>query len=257
MHPVATQALVLHAFDYRESSRIVRLATAELGIVSVIARGTRSPKSKMGSALDLFTGGIAHLRVHPSRDLHSLAGFDATRSRPELAESLARFRAASALAELCLRFGKEDESGRVHDAAVRVFDAIGVADDDQVAALAIAGAWRLIGELGFAPAVEECASCHTLLDGDAAVTFDHRAGGALCATCGLQARGGRTIPGEARRTLAAWLAGDEAPLTDDTMARAHRRLLREFVEEHIGDDRPLRAFLAWEEASVVAARDSA
>lgn len=147
MHPVATQALVLHAFDYRESSRIVRLATSELGIVSVIARGTRSPKSKMGSALDLFTGGIAHLRVHPSRDLHSLTGFDATRSRPELAESLARFRAASALAELCLRFGKEDESGRVHDAAVRVFDAIGVADDAQVAALAIAGAWRLI-EIG-------------------------------------------------------------------------------------------------------------
>jgi DNA repair protein RecO (recombination protein O) len=28
--------------------------------------------------------------------------------------------------------------------------------------------------------------------------------------------------------------------------RAHQRLLREFVREHLADDRPLRAFDVWE-----------
>ncbi len=58
----------------------------------------------------------------PSRDLHILAGFDATRTRSELAGSLARFTAAaSTVAErLCLRFAREDDSGRVHDAATDV-----------------------------------------------------------------------------------------------------------------------------------------
>jgi DNA repair protein RecO (recombination protein O) len=38
---LATDAIVLHAFDYRETSRIVRLATRDVGMVSVIARGAR------------------------------------------------------------------------------------------------------------------------------------------------------------------------------------------------------------------------
>ncbi|MBI3566572.1 MAG: recombination protein O N-terminal domain-containing protein [Gemmatimonadetes bacterium] len=263
MHPVATDALVLHAFDYRESSRIVRLATRDLGIVSVIARGARSTKSKMGSSLDLFTSGVAHLRVHPTRDLHTLAGFDGTRGRPELAASLARFRAASAVAELCLRFGKEDDGGLVHAAATRVLDEIGAAGesatgiagigeagaagDVAVASVALAGAWRLVAEIGFAPAVTHCALCHAPIPDDAPVTFIHRAGGALCADCARTSRGGRTLPPAARATLAAWLDGDAVGLESDADSRAHQRLLREFIEEHVGDGRPLRAFLAWEE----------
>ncbi len=252
MHQVATDALVLHAFDYRESSRIVRLATHDLGIISVIARGTRSPKSKMGSSLDLFTSGVAHVRVHATRDLHTLAGFDGTRGRPELAASLARFRAASALAELCLRFGREDDGGIVHAAITQVLDVLGAAEGLAVATVALSGAWRLVAEIGFAPSLTECASCHAPLPPTDAVTFSHRAGGALCATCARQARGGRTLPADARRTLVAWLesdiAADVAPLENDAAVRAHQRLLREFIEEHVGDGRPLRAFVSWEEA---------
>jgi DNA repair protein RecO (recombination protein O) len=33
---------------------------------------------------------------------------------------------------------------------------------------------------------------------------------------------------------------------DDLEARAHQRLLREFLREHLTDGRPLRAFEAWE-----------
>ena len=259
MHQVATDALILHAFDYRESSRIVRLATRDLGIVSVIARGARSPKSRMGSSLDLFTSGVAHVRVHPSRDLHTLAGFDGTRGRPELAASLARFRAASALAELCLRFGREDDGGLVHAAATHALDAIGAAGvvgrsalgaagDVAVATVALAGAWRLVAEIGFSPALAQCAMCHAPLDAGASVTFVHRVGGALCPSCARSSRGGRTLPADARATLTAWLDGDTRPLEGAGAVRAHQRLLREFIEEHVGDGRPLRAFLAWEEA---------
>lgn len=280
MHQVATDALILHAFDYRESSRIVRLATHDLGIVSVIARGTRSPRSRLGSSLDLFTSGVAHVRVHPSRDLHTLAGFDGTRGRPELAASLARFRAASALAELCLRFGREDDGGLVHAAATQALDAIGdagtdalgvagtdviaaaggaasgvaarsargAAGDVAVATVALAGAWRLVADIGFSPALAHCAMCHAPLPPGATVTFLHRAGGALCSSCAPSSRGGRAVPPDARATLLAWLDGDTRPLDGEAAVRAHQRLLREFIEEHIGDGRPLRAFIAWEGA---------
>ena len=38
---VVSDALVLHVQDYLESSRIVRLATREHGVQSVLARGAR------------------------------------------------------------------------------------------------------------------------------------------------------------------------------------------------------------------------
>jgi DNA repair protein RecO (recombination protein O) len=243
---IQTDSLVLHAFDYRETSRIVRLATRDVGIVSVIARGARRPKNRFSVALDLFASGVAHLSLHPTRDLHALTAFDLTRSRPELAESLARFIAASAVSELCMRFAKEDDSGRVHAAATELLDAIGTSPSAAVAGVTLGGAWRLVAELGFAPALDRCASCHAPIPGAEPVTFHHRAGGALCERCARLSHGGRTLPDEARCALAAWLAGEPAEPADDAGARAHQRLLREFVEEHLGDGRPLRAFLAWE-----------
>ena len=251
---LSTDALILHSFAYRETSRIVRIATRDSGVLSVIARGATRPKSRFGCALDLFTNGVAHVILHPSRDLQTLTGFDATRTRAELAGSMARFHAASALSELCLRFGQEDESGRVYEAATAALDAIGVATGLEVAAAALGGAWRVVGELGFAPALEQCASCHADLSPDDDVTFHHRAGGALCETCAQRATGGRRVPPPARRDLQRWLHGVGGPASPAAATvRAHQRLLREFLEEHLGDGRPLRAFVAWEgEAPAVA-----
>ena len=183
MLQIATPALVLHAFDYRETSRIVRLVTRERGVVSVVARGARRPKNKFGAALDLFASGMAHLGVHPSRDLHTLTAFDATRSRPELAASLDQFAAASAIAELCIRFGDESETGTLYDAASLALESIAAAARSDVTTAGLASAWRVVAELGFAPATGQCASCHADLDLTADVTFHHRAGGALCETC--------------------------------------------------------------------------
>lgn len=243
---IQTEAIVLHGFDYRETSRIVRLATREAGVVSVIARGAKRPKSRFGQGLDLFTSGIAHVTIQPGRDLHTLTGFDATRARPELAASLERFAASAALGELCMRFASEDEGGAIHDALAAGLDAIGVAGDTEVGGETLSAAWRLVSELGFAPALDTCALCHRALADDEVVRFGHRSGGALCRLCGALVPGARTLPAEARLTLLRWAREEQVPALDAPTLRAHLRLLREFVEEHLGDGRALRAWVAWE-----------
>ncbi len=245
MSQLGTDALVLHTFDYRETSRIVRLVTRDAGVLSVVARGARKPKNRFGAGLDLFASGQAQVVMHGTRDLHTLHAFDAAHSRPELGSSLDRFAAANALAELCIRFGQESETGLLYERAVEALDAVVASDPHDVHATGLGAAWRIVAELGFAPALESCASCHAPLPADADVTFHHRAGGALCATCARQARGGRRLPADARATLVSWIARRSAAV-DSGAARAHLRLLREFLEEHLGDGRPLRAFVAWE-----------
>jgi DNA repair protein RecO (recombination protein O) len=243
---LVTDALVLHSFDYLESSRILRLATRELGVQSVLARGARRSQRRYGSALDLFAEGVAELQLKPGRDMHTLAGFDVQRGHPALALELDRFTAASAVAELTLRFTQHDPHPELYDTIVHALDRIALAERGDAAAAALAAVWRIVGELGFTPALDRCSICHEGLAASVTAVFSHPAGGVLCPRCARTSPGSRVVPPEARAALLAWTRGEEGGAVDPAAVRAHQRLLREFLREHLTDGRPLRAFELWE-----------
>ena len=244
---LATDAIVLHAFDYLESSRIFRLITRDGGVRSALAKGARRSSRRFGSAMDLFAQGSAQLYAKPGRDLDTLGGFDVVRARPLLAADLGRFTGASVLAELTLRFGRDAADATLFDAVTYALDTLLVAPPEDATTATLAGAWRIVAELGFAPALDVCGECHAPLDLGAAVMFSHRAGGALCARCGRLAPAGRKLPAEARDALRRFVSGGHGTPLDDASARAHQRLLREFLAEHLTDGRPLQALALWEE----------
>jgi DNA repair protein RecO (recombination protein O) len=244
---LATEAIVLHAFDYLESSRILRLVTRDGGVRSALAKGARRSSRRFGSAVDLFAQGSVQLYAKPGRDLDTLSGFDVERARPELAGDLGRFAGASAIAELTMRLGRDAADPALFDAVEAVLDALAIAPPEATLAATLAGAWRIVAELGFAPTLDLCADCHAPLDAADTVMFSHRAGGALCVRCGRLAPTGRKLPPPARDALREFLAGTHDASLDDASARAHQRLLREFLGEHLTDGRPLRALELWEE----------
>jgi DNA repair protein RecO (recombination protein O) len=243
--PVVTLAIVLHAFNYSESSRILRLATREAGVQSVIARGARASQRRFGSAVDLFAEGEVQYDVRAGRDLHTLSRFDVLRSRAVLGSSLARFEGASALAEVMLRVaGDDDTPAAAFDALRDGLDAICVEQEPTVAT--IRTIWRLLGALGFTPALDACLQCDRPFSPALDVAFSAEAGGTLCDSC---AAGGRVrrLPSAARRQIRHWLelAALGVQAMDLPTERAHRRLLRSFVHAHLTDGRPLRAFDSW------------
>jgi DNA repair protein RecO (recombination protein O) len=246
---VATEAVVLHAFDYLESSRIYRIATREAGVLSVLAKGARRSRTRYGSAVDLFAQGDARVLLRPSRELQTLTGFDVTRARPELAAVAGRFTAAAALAELMMRFGGEAPAPAVFEALVSALDAVARAECDVAADAGLAGAWHVIAELGFAPTIDRCGVCQRPVAADLAVPFSHPVGGVVCNDCQRGVPTGRLLPPAARAALRAWLAGEPSITGDAAARRAHQRLLREFLAEHLSDGRELRAFAVWERAA--------
>ena len=243
---LVTDAIVLHAFDYLESSRILRLATRDAGLVSVLAKGARRTRSRYGSALDLFAEGTAQIYMKAGRDLQTLSSFDVTRSRAAIAADLGRFTGAAAIAELVLRFGNEEGNSALYDTIVQAIDALAQAPSPRAREAALGGAWRLVTELGFAPSLESCSRCHSLVENGGPVMFSHPAGGLVCARCARLEPAGRVLPEGAREALTAWTTGHGAADVDDATGRAHQRLLREFLREHLTDGRPLRAFEVWE-----------
>ncbi|HEY9514217.1 MAG TPA: DNA repair protein RecO [Gemmatimonadaceae bacterium] len=244
---LSTPAIVLHAFDYSETSRIVRLATREAGVQSALARGARRARSRFGSAFGLFAEGVAQLHIKDGRDLQTLSAFDVTRSRPALGTDLGRFAGASAVAELVLRFGAENEAGTVlFDALAEALDRVADADSASASEAALGGAWHIVAELGFAPSMGECGVCHAVVAADGDLPFSLAAGGVLCGSCARMYPGGRTLPAAARACIAIWSGAGRVDALGQREVRAHQRLLREFLQQHVSDGRELRAFNAWE-----------
>lgn len=246
MSLLVTDAIVLHAFPYLDSSRIVRLVTRDAGVLSAIAKGARRPRSRFGAALDLFAGGSAQVLLKPSRELQTLAAFDPTRARPQLAADLERFTAASALAETVMRFAGEAASPELYEVFASGLDRLGETSAGEARTVGLSTMWRLVAEMGVAPSIDDCASCRAAVAIEAPARFSHAAGGILCERCAPGQRASRLLPPGARAALRGWLADEELPPLADADARAHQRLLREFLHQHLGDDKPLRALESWE-----------
>jgi DNA repair protein RecO (recombination protein O) len=157
MSALATDAIVLHAFNYLESSRIFRLVTRDGGVRSALARGARKSTRRFGTALDLFAQGTAELQTKPGRDLDTLTSFDVVRGRPQLATDLSRFAGAAVIAELTLRFMRDAADPDAFDAVAGALDAIARAPAERARDVALAGAWRILAELGVAPTLDACA----------------------------------------------------------------------------------------------------
>ncbi|MFN2601950.1 MAG: DNA repair protein RecO [Gemmatimonadaceae bacterium] len=248
MAALVTESIVLHAFDYLETSRILRLLTRDAGVQSVLARGARNSRKRFGSAMDLFAQGIAEIHMRPNRELQTLGALDVTRARSELGKDVGRFTAASMISEIVLRFPYEETVAGIFDTVEESFDRIAAAISDRTLDAGLAGAWKIIADLGFTPALDMCANCHAPLDPTATVAFSHAAGGALCARCATLSVS-RNIPAAARDAIRLWVAGGDAASLTTAEGRAHQRLLREFFQEHLGTDRELRAFRVWEQGA--------
>lgn len=243
---ISTDAIVLHMQDYLESSRIVRLATREHGVQSVLARGMRRPRSRFGSSLDLFASGVAQFTLKPGRELSNLSGFDVTRSRMALAGDLDHFAGASALVELALRFAHADPHDDAFDVLGRSLDEIAEAPAGRSTDHSLAAAWRYVLALGFGPTLDRCCHCGSDIPLDRPAPFSHHGGGVVCGNCTRQVSAGRDLPADARAAVSAWLTHQPGPSLSDLAQRAHLRLLREFLQHHMSDGRALRALDGWE-----------
>src|SRR5947208_16902156 len=151
MSLVTTPAVVLRTYRYSETSKIVRLATRELGVQSAIAKGALRPKSRFGAGLELLSEGTAQLYFRETRELHTLAAFDLVNLRRELAADVGRFAGAAALAEVLLEMAPAAPLPAAYDVLTTALDLLGSVSSGSVDAAAIRGLWTRLRLLGFEP----------------------------------------------------------------------------------------------------------
>jgi len=251
MSLVTTPAIVLQTYRYSETSKVVRLATRDLGVQSAIAKGALRPKSRFGAGLELLSEGMAQLYFRETRELHTLGAFDLTNLRRELAADVGRFAGATALAEVMLRMAPPAPLAPAYDtlvAGLDVLEAMPSSPPEGVDAAAIRSLWHLVSVLGFAPSLASCARDGATItsQSDAPVAFSVADGGALCPRCAPTEAASRLPPQAFRDLVALNDVRATLPLLDSLHAAAHRRLVARFVRYHLAETSPLSALDFWE-----------
>lgn len=223
-------AIVVGMVRYGETSRIVRLATREQGLVAALAKGATRPRSPF-PGLQLLAAGTAHL-IRGRGELAILSRFDMLEAHRGIAGSLEAFRAANVLAEISSRAFPLSTQEDAFEALSWGLTVLSVAPPAAVDVLALSAVWRMAATLGARPSIDFCAA-----DGRAvphgAIQFSVEQGGVICGACGSWGGSARLSENDLD-ALHYFLNGEgDPPLLDRRHLAAHRRLVGRWLRRHV------------------------
>jgi DNA repair protein RecO (recombination protein O) len=239
-----TQALVLRAYEYGETSQILHLLTREEGRVHGIAKGARRLNGSFhGGADSLHFGEALVYPRRPGAELRTLGGFSTATHFPGLRERIPRFHAASHVLALLLAFTREEAPDPfVFELAVGALRLLEVADDTQAPAIGTTFEAMLLRHAGFLPDLTQCALCGKPAKNVTTTLLSPLRGGLLCRGCAPEDPTAVRVSGAVVAALRAASSGPLAAALRFAPDAATARGLREALDAWttVVLDRPLR-----------------
>ena len=251
-----SEALVLRAIKYGETSKILTLLTRDFGLLKAIAKGVRGSRPKFGSALESFACCEIVVYRRRDRDLHLIGSADLIEAHLPLGANLSRYAFASAIVEFIPRVvtGEASDGGAVTDPvplsesaalyqeARWAIDLMTLAPLDTLPYVLRAFQLRFVSLLGHGMELHTCLNCGREI-GEAggrglgpaagALALSAGQGGLYCAECAHGTSGTVTVSPAALAVLRAYVEND--------LAVAARQNLQPTVRAEVG--RVMEAFL--------------
>jgi len=178
---IKTEAVVLSKMNYGDSSNIATLFTEDLGKLSVIVKGARSPKSKYGKIVDPLNYLLVVLYNKESREVQLLSGADIIEHFPNIKNELNRLSCAYAVIELVKNLMAEHEvNKKMFQGVIKILSRI-----DEAGELPQVSFGRFffffLKEIGYEIQIDSCSVCDRK-DFDGQVYY-HRDKGLICGSC--------------------------------------------------------------------------
>jgi DNA repair protein RecO (recombination protein O) len=245
--PLTTPAIVLRAWPFGESDKIVSFLTESHGKIRGIAKGAKRSRKRFANSLEPFA--VVNLRfLDRSAGLVFIQACELLQVFKRLTTSLDKIAHASYFMELAdVLSGERDENRALF---VHLRDGLGFIDANEPSELAIAYfELKLLGLSGYQPMLEQCRRCQAGWRGRAGRwNFSLRDGGILCPGCSAFRREVAPLSLEAVEFMGELQrANGEVPLHLASFPPAARReghlaLLR-FIQYQIGKELKSAPFL--------------
>ncbi len=171
------EGIIINTVDYKESSKVINILTPEEGMIGVLAKGCKSPKSKIASVSSPLTYGTFYLKYFKGA-IPMLIEVDVKNSLKQIRTDIVKLNYALFLLELSSQVGKHDKSKKVYDLLIDGLMKINDGYDSQIITNIVE--LKMLQHLGIKPVVERCVSCQKKTN---IVTISSYKGGYLCQDC--------------------------------------------------------------------------
>jgi len=234
---IQTQAVVLKAYDLRETSRIAVFFTKDHGKVTGVLKGIRKDPKKFGSSLERFSVNDIVYYQYRNSDMHLVSQCDMRSFFYPVRQDLKRSMAAVYGLELVqLMMPPEMENRRIYSLLLDFLESLQDAKD--IDALVRLFQIKVLLFSGFRPHLDACVHCKKKIQGKTRASFSMKEGGLICFSCQVQDRTLHAIsPGTVATILhvegASWPECRKLRLTA-TGREELRYILNNFLVFHLG-----------------------
>jgi DNA repair protein RecO (recombination protein O) len=176
-----TEALILTAMRFRETSLINSALTRHDGKIKLVARGARRPRSKFCGALEPFCLDTVIFYKKEDRDLYTLSDAVVIEPFDGIRRSVRKSHGALVVCELLDRTqpaGEGDE--RIFGLALSCLHALNNGGEPDTRHVLYGFLLRSLALLGVKPSLETCVRCHGPIPPPQKYNFSVGAGGLVC-----------------------------------------------------------------------------
>ena len=192
-----TEAIIIKKTKLGEADRILTLYTPHLGKIPAVAKGVRRPRSKMSGHLELLTHSLVSLAR--GKNIDTVTGAQTINSFLPLKSDLKLTSCALYAAELVNQFAAENlENYPLFQLLLETMHRLRLGGDNELVLRYFE--LHLLNEAGYRPQLEQCVSCHTILE-PVTNSFCSGAGGMLCPNCRQSQSLSYPLPANAQKVL--------------------------------------------------------
>jgi len=187
---IRTEGIVLRRRDFGESDRILVLFTRKLGRVSVIAKGSRKPSSRISGHLELFMR--SSFLISRGRNLHILTQAETIEPFEGLRKDLVGVGLGSYVIELIDAITYDEGSNlKLYDLLVTTLDLLAAGADPEITIRYYE--LHALDLVGFRPELFKCVECgKEVIEQDQFLSGE--LGGVVCPDCTVGLAGGGIRP---------------------------------------------------------------
>lgn len=173
-----SEGIVLKAYNFRETSRIITFFSKDFGKLKLLAKGIRKPGSKFGASLELFTHSSVIFYKKETKEIYTLSDSHIIHSFDRLRSNLVSFILASNILNfLSAATPTEEPNPQLFTLSLLTFRLI---EDHPKVMLLWGYLIKALALLGYSPELSRCIECKKL---STSTWLDIERGGIICEGC--------------------------------------------------------------------------
>ncbi len=171
------EGIILKETSYKEHSKIIQILTKEHGLISVIAKGSKSPKSKLRALTIRYTYGLFQI-IYKEDKISTLVNADIINPLENIKKDIVLISYLGYLTELTLQVLKHEYDKEIYN--IFMLSILKINDGFDPLIITNILELKYLNYLGVGISLNECVKCGSKTD---IITIDGDAGGLVCKKC--------------------------------------------------------------------------